>query len=112
MKSPAFWRGIFLYRRRKKEEGRRKKENAATVIASAIKNVLTVLAIGILGLIERRDSKGLQHTMIEQRQLPDSKKVKKTVAWVWDSKRMLEAWARTLDELIAMVEADISQQSD
>ena len=33
--------------RRKKEEGRRKKEKAVIAIVSAIKNVLTVLAVGI-----------------------------------------------------------------
>ena len=45
--------------------------------------------------------------MNEQRQLPDPEKVKQTVAMLRDSNRMLEAWTQTLDELIAMVEADI-----
>ncbi|NJK70317.1 MAG: hypothetical protein HC849_13235 [Oscillatoriales cyanobacterium RU_3_3] len=45
--------------------------------------------------------------MTEQKQLPDPEKVKKTVAMLRDSNRMLEAWTQTLDELIAMVEADI-----
>lgn len=45
--------------------------------------------------------------MSEQRQLPDPEKVKQTVAMLRDSNRMLEAWTQTLDELIAMVEADI-----
>ena len=42
-----------------------------------------------------------------QKQLPDPEKVKKTVAMLWDSNRMLEAWTQTLEELIAMVEAYI-----
>jgi hypothetical protein len=45
--------------------------------------------------------------MNEQKQLPDPEKVKQTVAMLRDSNRMLEAWTQTLDELIAMVEADI-----
>jgi hypothetical protein len=45
--------------------------------------------------------------MNEQRQLPDPEKVKQTVAMLRDSNRMLEAWTQTLDELIAIVEADI-----
>ncbi|MBE9097183.1 hypothetical protein [Tychonema sp. LEGE 07203] len=45
--------------------------------------------------------------MNEQRQLPDPEKVKQTVAMLRDSNLMLEAWTQTLDELIAMVEADI-----
>jgi hypothetical protein len=45
--------------------------------------------------------------MSEQRQLPEPEKVKQTVAMLRDSNRMLEAWTQTLDELIAMVEADI-----
>jgi hypothetical protein len=36
-----------LYSRRKKEEGRRKKEEAVIAMVSAIKNVLTVLAVAI-----------------------------------------------------------------
>jgi hypothetical protein len=35
------------YSRRKKEEGRRKKEEAVIAMVSAIKNVLTVLAVAI-----------------------------------------------------------------
>jgi hypothetical protein len=42
-------RGSEFYSRRKKEEGRRKKEEAAIAMVSAIKNVLTVLAVGIHG---------------------------------------------------------------
>ncbi len=45
--------------------------------------------------------------MNEQKQLPDPEKVKKTVAMLRDSNQMLEAWTQTLDELIAIVEADI-----
>ena len=45
--------------------------------------------------------------MTEQRQIPDRQKVKKTVAMVGESNRMLEAWTQTLDEPIAMLEADI-----
>jgi hypothetical protein len=45
--------------------------------------------------------------MTEQKQLPDPEKVKQTVAMLRDSNRMLEAWTQTLDELIAIVEADI-----
>ena len=45
--------------------------------------------------------------MNEQKQIPDPEKVKQTVAKLRDSNRMLEAWTQTLDELIAMVEADI-----
>ncbi|WP_341733724.1 hypothetical protein [Microcoleus sp. EPA2] len=45
--------------------------------------------------------------MNEQKQIPDPEKVKQTVAMLRDSNRMLEAWTQTLDELIAMVEADI-----
>ncbi len=45
--------------------------------------------------------------MTEQRQIPDRQKVKKTVAMLRESNRMLEAWTQTLDELIAMLEADI-----
>jgi len=36
-----------FYSRRKKEEGRRKKEEAVIAMVSAIKNVLTVLAVAI-----------------------------------------------------------------
>jgi hypothetical protein len=35
------------YSRRKKEEGRRKKEEALIAMVSAIKNILTVLAVAI-----------------------------------------------------------------
>jgi hypothetical protein len=35
------------YSRRKKEEGRRKKEEAVIAMVSAVKNVLTVLAVAI-----------------------------------------------------------------
>jgi hypothetical protein len=45
--------------------------------------------------------------MNEQKKIPDPEKVKQTVAMLRDSNRMLEAWTQTLDELIAMVEADI-----
>ncbi|WP_293135505.1 hypothetical protein [Microcoleus sp. bin38.metabat.b11b12b14.051] len=45
--------------------------------------------------------------MSEQKQLPEPEKVKNTVAMLRESNRMLEAWTQTLDELIAMVEADI-----
>lgn len=45
--------------------------------------------------------------MNEQKQIPDPEKVKQTVAMLRDSNRMLEAWTQTLDELIAIVEADI-----
>jgi hypothetical protein len=45
--------------------------------------------------------------MSEQRQLPEPEKVKNTVAMLRESNRMLETWTQTLDELIAMVEADI-----
>ena len=45
--------------------------------------------------------------MTEQRQIPDRQKVKKTVAMLGESNRMLEAWTQTLDEPIAMLEADI-----
>jgi hypothetical protein len=45
--------------------------------------------------------------MSETPKLPDPEKVKQTVAMLRDSNRMLEAWTQTLDELIAMVEADI-----
>jgi hypothetical protein len=37
-----------IYSRRKKEEGRRKKEEAVIAMVSAIKNVLTVLAVAIM----------------------------------------------------------------
>jgi len=37
-----------FYSRRKKEEGRRKKEEAVIAMVSAIKNVLTVLAVAIM----------------------------------------------------------------
>ena len=43
--------------------------------------------------------------MTEQRQIPDRQKVKKTVAMLRESNRMLEAWTQTLDEP-AMLEAD------
>ena len=45
--------------------------------------------------------------MTEQRQIPDRQKVKNTVAMLRESNRMLEAWTQTLDELMAMLEADI-----
>ncbi|MCC3532146.1 MAG: hypothetical protein JGK21_29885 [Microcoleus sp. PH2017_22_RUC_O_B] len=45
--------------------------------------------------------------MSEQRQLPEPEKVKNTVAMLRESNRMLETWTQTLDELIAIVEADI-----
>jgi hypothetical protein len=45
--------------------------------------------------------------MNEQLQLPEPEKVKQTVAMMRESNQMLEAWTLTLDELIAMVEADI-----
>jgi hypothetical protein len=44
--------------------------------------------------------------MTEQREIPERQKVKKTVAMLRGN-RMLEAWTQTLDELIAMLEADI-----
>ncbi len=44
--------------------------------------------------------------MTEQTQIPDPQKVKKTVAMLGESNRMLEAWTQTLDEPIAMLEAD------
>ena len=44
--------------------------------------------------------------MTEQRQIPEAEKVKKTVAILGESNRMLEAWTQTLDEPIAMLEAD------
>jgi len=45
--------------------------------------------------------------MNQQRQLPEPEKVKNTVAMLRESNRMLETWTQTLDELVAMVEADI-----
>jgi hypothetical protein len=39
-----------IYSRRKKEEGRRKKEEEVIAKVSAIKNVLTVLAVAIYGI--------------------------------------------------------------
>jgi len=45
--------------------------------------------------------------MTEQRQIPNRQKVKKTVAMLGESNRMLEASTQTLDEPIAMLEADI-----
>ncbi|MEG3989166.1 hypothetical protein QUA13_18760 [Microcoleus sp. S28C3] len=45
--------------------------------------------------------------MTEPRQIPAPQKVKKTVAMLGETNRMLEAWTRTVDELIAMLEADI-----
>ena len=39
-----------FYSRRKKEEGRRKKEEALIAMVSAIKNVLTVLAVAIIAI--------------------------------------------------------------
>ena len=45
--------------------------------------------------------------MTEPRQIPDPQIVKKTVAMLGETNRMLEAWTRTVDELIAMLEADI-----
>jgi hypothetical protein len=44
--------------------------------------------------------------MTEQRQIPNRQKVKKTVAMLGESNRMLEASTQTLDEPIAMLEAD------
>jgi hypothetical protein len=38
---------VGCYSRRKKEQGRRKKEEAVIAMVSAIKNVLTVLAVAI-----------------------------------------------------------------
>jgi hypothetical protein len=43
--------------------------------------------------------------MTEQRQIPDRQKVKKTVAMLGESNRMLETGTQTLDEP-AMLEAD------
>jgi|GEM_PF-2533914 len=40
--------------RRKKEEGRRKKEEAVIAMVSAIKNVLTVLAVAIGDIYSRK----------------------------------------------------------
>ena len=45
--------------------------------------------------------------MTEQPKLPDPEKVKKTVAMLRESNHQLEAVALEIDELIAMVEADI-----
>ena len=45
--------------------------------------------------------------MNKQKNLPDPEKVKKTVARIRESNQMLEALTLSLDELIAMVEADI-----
>jgi len=45
--------------------------------------------------------------MNQQRQLPEPEKVKNTVAMLRESNRMLETWTQTLDELVAIVEADI-----
>ncbi|MEG4279522.1 hypothetical protein QUA62_18915 [Microcoleus sp. MON1_C1] len=49
----------------------------------------------------------MEDTIIEPRQFSHPDKIKKTVAWVRESNRMLEAWTQRLDELIASVEADI-----
>ena len=48
----------------------------------------------------------MEHSMTEQRQIPNRQKVKKTVAMLGESNRMLEAWTQTLEEPIAMLEAD------
>jgi hypothetical protein len=45
--------------------------------------------------------------MTEQPKLPDPEKVKKTVAMLQESNHQLEAVALEIEELIAMVEAEI-----
>ncbi len=45
--------------------------------------------------------------MTQQPKLPDPEKVKKTVAMLRESNHQLEAVALEIDELIAMVEAEI-----
>ncbi len=47
-------RGFIEEGRRKKEEGRRKKEEAVIAMVSAIKNVLTVLAVAIRDIYSRK----------------------------------------------------------